>query len=202
MTSPASPVQPAGRGPLFWVAALILIAGIAGAVFWYQHRDKNALFLAGNAAKPGVTKTASGLQYQVLEPGDAKGPRPTNADVALITYEGRLTDGKVFDKSEQPVPLPVGQVVPGFSEGLKLMPKGAKYRFWIPPQLGYGRQAQKGPDGVEVIPANAILVFDVKLLDFIPQARLEAMRQMMMQQQMQGAQPGAPAPNEAAPAHP
>ncbi|MEH3158443.1 MAG: FKBP-type peptidyl-prolyl cis-trans isomerase [Sphingomonas taxi] len=139
---------------------------------------------------PGVVTTASGLQYKVLKPGS--GAKPTDTDVALVMYEGKLLDGTTFDKSERPTPFPVQGVVPGFSEGLKLMPKGSKYRFWIKPSLGYGDKAS-GP-----IPANSVLVFDVELLDFLPEAYI---RQMQMQQQMQqqmmggggGAMPGGPA---------
>jgi FKBP-type peptidyl-prolyl cis-trans isomerase FkpA len=135
-------------------------------------------FLAANAHVAGVTQTASGLQYKVLTPGN--GPKPTDDDVALVNYVGSLTDGTVFDQSPQPMPLPVAEMVPGFTEALKLMPKGAKYRFWIPPALGYGDQAS-GP-----IPAHSVLVFNVELLDWKSTAEFQ-----MMQQQMQQANPGA-----------
>lgn len=114
-------------------------------------------FLAGNRAVPGVTQTASGVQYSVLQAGD--GPRPTDADTVRITYTGRLTDGRVFDRSASPVTFGVADVVPGFSEALKLMPVGARYRVWIPPALGYGER------GAGPIPASAVLVFDIELLD-------------------------------------
>ncbi|URW76987.1 FKBP-type peptidyl-prolyl cis-trans isomerase [Sphingomonas donggukensis] len=119
-------------------------------------------FLVKNRYAEGVVQTASGLQYKVLTPG--KGAKPTDADVALITYVGKLTDGTTFDQSQQPTPLPVTGVVPGFSEALKLMPKGAKYRVWIKPELGYGDKAS-GP-----IPAGSVLVFDIDLIDFLPES--------------------------------
>ncbi|GAA0309664.1 FKBP-type peptidyl-prolyl cis-trans isomerase [Sphingomonas oligophenolica] len=144
--------------------------------------DPVATFLAGNRGAKGVVETASGLQYQVLEPG-ADQARPTDQDVALVNYEGRLADGTTFDKSEQPTPMPVTEVIPGFSEGLKLMTRGAKYRFWIKPSLGYGGEAS-GP-----IPANSLLVFDVEMIDFLPEA---VVRQMMQQQQ--ATDPGAAQP--------
>ena len=147
--------------------------------------DPAAQFLTTNrASDKAVVETASGLQYKVLTPG-AGGATPTDQDVALVNYEGKLTDGTVFDKSQQPTPMPVTGVVPGFSEALKLMNKGAKYRFWIKPSLGYGDKAT-GP-----IPANSVLVFDVELLDFLPESTI---RQMQMQRQMQE-QGGAALPN-------
>ena len=91
----------------------------------------------------------------------------------------------MFDASKQPTPLPVAGSIKGFSEGLKLMTKGAKYRFWIKPELGYGANS---PDP-NAIPNNSLLVFDVELIDFLPQSVLQ--QQMQMQQQMQGGAPGA-----------
>jgi FKBP-type peptidyl-prolyl cis-trans isomerase 2 len=83
--------------------------------------------------------------------------------------------------------MPVTAVVPGFSEALKLMPKGAKYRFWIKPSLAYGDEAS-GP-----IPAHSVLIFDVELIDFLPEATV---RQMQQEQSAPGASP----PPEPAPA--
>ena len=146
--------------------------------------DPTELFLKTNRSVKGVVETASGLQYQVQTPGTGEA-KPTDADVTLIQYEGRLIDGTVFDKTQQPTPLPVTAVVPGFSEALKLMQKGGKTRFWIKPSLAYGDEAT-GP-----IPAHSILVFDIELLDFIPESVL---RQMMLeeQQRQQAGTPPAP----------
>ena len=149
--------------------------------------DPGVDFLARNRGTKGVVETASGLQYQILAPG-ADHATPTDQDVALVNYEGRLVDGTTFDKSQQPTPMPVTGVIPGFSEGLKLMARGAKYRFWIKPSLGYGSEAS-GP-----IPANSVLVFDVEMVDFLPEATVRR----MMQEQQAGdpgmAQPGPPQP--------
>jgi len=133
-----------------------------------------ATFLAANRAKPGVVETPSGLQYQVLAPGD-RGTKPGDTDVALVVYEGRLTDGTLFDKSPWFVPMPVSAVVPGFAEALKQMPNGSRYRFWIKPELAYGAAEQKDGEGKVVIPANAVLVFEVRMLDFIPAAKYYAL---------------------------
>ena len=180
MSVTAVPILPVKRGYLVWlwigVAAAVLIAA--------------ALAYAGTP----FHQTASGLRYQVLKGG--KGDRnPLDTEVALANYVGRLSDGTVFDQSQQPTPLPVSGVVPGFSEGLKLMTKGARYRFWIPGKLGYGTQGQ-GP-----IPPNATLVFDVDLLDLRSQDEIrqlqlqQQLQQQMMQGQGQPGLPGAPPPH-------
>ena len=108
-----------------------------------------------------VHQTPSGLQYKVLAAGRGTA-RPGATDVAQVNYVGRLTDGTEFDRSQAPVAMPLDQVVPGFSEAIRLMPRGARYRFWLPPALGYGDRAA-GP-----IPPGSILVFDVELIDFAP----------------------------------
>lgn len=168
-TVTAVPLQPVKRAYLVWLwigLALALVAGVALA----------------KVGSPGILTTPSGLRYKVVKPGE--GPHPGDSDVALVKYVGKLPDGSTFDKSDQPVPLPVKGVVPGFSEGLKLMSKGGEYRLWIKPELGYGANAT-GP-----IPANSTLQFDVQLIDFIDEATLR--QRMMQQQMMQGGMPGGP----------
>lgn len=81
--------------------------------------------------------------------------------------------------------MPVGGVVPGFSEALQLMQKGGEYRIWIPSELGYGEQSP-GPE----LPANSVLIFDVTLLDFISAEQMQALQQQMQQQG--GIPPGIP----------
>lgn len=172
----AVPIQPIKRSVIVWIVLGILAAVAVGAALSFAApADPVAGFLAKNARTKGVVTTASGLQYQQLTPGRGTA-RPTDSDVTLIMYEGKLTDGTTFDKSERPTPMEPTKVVPGFGEALKLMTKGSKYRFWLKPSLGYGDKAA-GP-----IPANSVLVFDVDMLDFLPEA---VIRQMQMQQQMQ-----------------
>ncbi|NJS14889.1 MAG: peptidylprolyl isomerase [Sphingopyxis sp.] len=139
---------------------------------------------------PGGRRKRTRLALPRVKAGS--GPSPSDTDIALIKYEGRLADGTVFDANEQ-APMAVGQVVPGFKQALKRMQKGGKYTIVIPPKLGYGSTAQ-GP-----IPANSTLTFDVELLDFRSEAEVRAMQQMM--QQMQGGQ-GAPPPGAGAPSQP
>ena len=94
-------------------------------------------FLAKNAKTPGVQTTASGLEYQVLTEG--KGAKPVATDTVRVHYKGTLLDGKTFDSSYdrgEPATFPLNQVVPGWQEGIALMPVGSKYKFWIPSKLG------------------------------------------------------------------
>ena len=177
-TVTAVPLQPVKRSYLVYLWVGIALACIAAFALARQSDD----FLTRNARARGVVTTPSGLQYKVLKPGAPGAARPTDSDVALINYEGKLLNGTVFDKSQQPIPMPVAGVVPGFSEALKLMPKGSKYRVWIKPSLGYGAE-DKGP-----IPANSTLVFEIDLIDFLPDA---VVRQMQMQAQ-RGGMPGMP----------
>ena len=124
-------------------------------------REAEEKFLGENARKEGVVTTKSGLQYQVLK--DAAGRKPTRDDVVRVHYEGRLLNGKVFDSSiarNEPAEFPLGQVIPGWTEGVQLMPVGAKYRFFIPAALAYGERGAG-----EAVPPHATLIFDVELLE-------------------------------------
>ena len=120
-------------------------------------------YLAENAKKEGVVTLPSGLQYMVLKEGNGKKPKAT--DKVKCHYEGFLIDGTVFDSSIQrgePAVFPLNQVIAGWTEGLKLMQEGAKYRFFIPYILGYG----EGGAGAS-IPPYAALIFDVELLEVL-----------------------------------
>lgn len=120
-------------------------------------------FLAANNQRPEVTELPSGLQYEVLVAGT--GEKPSAHNEVTCHYHGTLIDGTVFDSSVQrgkSASFPLNMVIKGWTEGLQLMPTGSKWRFFIPPQLGYGdRQvsAQIGP--------NSTLIFDVELISFV-----------------------------------
>ncbi len=124
-----------------------------------KDKMKNDAYMANNAKQTGVITTKSGLQYIVLNEGN--GAKPAATDKVKVNYVGRLTNGNVFDKTEGrgPAEFELNKVIPGWTEGIQLMSVGSKYRFIIPPELGYGSRP------VSTIPANSILIFDVDLLD-------------------------------------
>lgn len=128
-----------------------------------EYKDTGEAFLAENAKRPEITVTTSGLQYEVIEQGAGVAPGPSNT--VTVHYHGTLTDGTVFDSSVQrgtPASFGVTQVIPGWTEALQLMPKGAKYRLYIPQELAYG--ANPHPGGA--IKPFMALIFDVELIDF------------------------------------
>jgi len=117
-------------------------------------------FLEENASKEGIQVTESGLQYEVVEAGE--GEHPAATDTVTVHYRGTLVNGKQFDSSYdrgEPASFPLNRVIKGWTEGLQLMKPGAKYRFYIPSELGYGERGA-GQD----IPPNAALIFDVELI--------------------------------------
>ncbi len=130
-----------------------------------KNREEGNAFLAKNKTEKGVITTASGLQYTVLRQGSGERPAPTSK--VRVNYEGKLLDGTVFDSSYQrgePAEFGLNQVIPGWTEGVGLMPVGSKYRFWIPSNLAYGPQGtQGGPIG-----PDAALTFDVELMGILP----------------------------------
>ncbi|MFN9731482.1 MAG: FKBP-type peptidyl-prolyl cis-trans isomerase [Pseudomonadota bacterium] len=133
--------------------------------------DKNQAagdaFLATNKSKPGVKATASGLQYQVITEG--KGAKPVDTDTVKVHYVGSLLDGTKFDSSVdrgEPAQFPLNGVIPGWTEGLQLMPVGSKFKFWIPGNLAYGASGRP-----PVIEPNALLTFEVELLEIVKPAQ-------------------------------
>jgi FKBP-type peptidyl-prolyl cis-trans isomerase FklB len=120
-------------------------------------------FLETNKTKPGVVSLPSGLQYEIMAEGS--GPKPSSRSNVTCHYHGTLIDGTVFDSSVkrgQPATFPLSAVIAGWTEGVALMPTGSKWRFFIPPHLGYGDR-QVGP----TIGPNSTLIFEVELLSFI-----------------------------------
>lgn len=123
------------------------------------NEKKGADFLAANKTKPGVTTTASGLQYMVIKA--ANGAKPKATDVVTVAYKGTLLNGEAFDSSygHEPVSFPLNGVIPGWTEAVQLMAVGSKYRFWIPGNIGYGPAGNPPKIG-----PNETLTFDIELI--------------------------------------
>lgn len=124
------------------------------------NRTEGDAYRQENAARPGVTTTATGLQYEVLTEGT--GQRPGATDRVKVHYRGTLVDGTEFDSSYErgePATFAVNRIIPGWTEALQLMRVGSKYRLVIPPELGYGEQGA----GREIGP-HATLIFEVELV--------------------------------------
>ncbi len=172
MATESTPKSTAGTpGATRWIVGGVAVVFLAGLGIWAGTQSQVAavrtadmVFLNDNKGKPGVITTSSGLQYQVITEG--KGPKPAASDVVLVHYEGKLIDGTVFDSSYQrgqPAAFPLNQVIPGWTEGVQLMPTGSKYHFVVPPELAYGARGAGG-----VIPPGAVLEFDIELLAIRP----------------------------------
>ncbi len=129
-----------------------------------ENKKKGNEFLAKNKLNKNIKTTASGLQYEVLKEGDGKA-KPTATSTVTVIYAGKLMDGTVFDSTEKnggkPAELSLSGVIKGWTEGIQLMSKGAKYRFYLPADLAYGDNGAGN-----IIPPGSTLIFDVELVDF------------------------------------
>jgi FKBP-type peptidyl-prolyl cis-trans isomerase len=116
-------------------------------------------FLETNKKRESIKTTESGLQYEVLVEGE--GEHPTEKSIVEVDYQIMLLNGKIIDSSyerkQSSTFLLEAIMVPGFIEGVKLMQAGAKYRFWIHPDLAYGKE------GTETIEPNTLLIIEVEL---------------------------------------
>ena len=125
-----------------------------------ENRQKGQTFLSENKLNEGIVETSSGLQYQVLEPGD--GRKPAADSRVTVHYRGTLLDGTEFDSSlsrGEPTDLRVNQVIPGWQEALQLMPEGAKWKVFVPADLAYG---DKGAG--DAIGPGETLIFEIQLI--------------------------------------
>ncbi|MCL3780721.1 FKBP-type peptidyl-prolyl cis-trans isomerase [Prolixibacteraceae bacterium JC049] len=125
---------------------------------------KGQEFLAKNKEQEGVQTTESGLQYKVLKKGN--GPIPGDKDKVRCVYHGTLIDGTVFDSSlerKDTTSFRVNGVIKGWTEALKMMPQGSKYKLYIPSELAYGKRDQGAK-----IKANSVLLFDLELIEVVP----------------------------------
>ncbi|MDZ7924656.1 MAG: FKBP-type peptidyl-prolyl cis-trans isomerase [Marinagarivorans sp.] len=132
-----------------------------------ENLEKGKAYLAENAKKEGVKVTASGLQYKLISAGAEGSVAPKAEDSVKVHYHGTLVDGTVFDSSKdrgEPVTFPVSGVIQGWVEGLQLMKTGDKMEFYIPSDLAYG---ENGPGSIG---PNAVLTFEVELIEVNPEA--------------------------------
>jgi FKBP-type peptidyl-prolyl cis-trans isomerase FklB len=129
-------------------------------------KAKAVAFLEANKKRAGVITLPSGLQYEILKKGDATSATPKAIDTVVANYAGTLIDGKEFDNSYkrgEPLTIPVGNVIRGWTEILQLMHIGDKFKVFIPSELGYGERGAGAN-----IPGGAALIFDMELLGIKP----------------------------------
>lgn len=143
-------------------AAMLLSASLlcGGAYAADQIKSPSEIFLITNSKKPGVKTLPDGLQYRVIKQGVGKSP--TDTDTVVVDYVGTLVDGTEFDSSYkrgQPATFQVAQVIPGWTEALKMMKPGAVWELFIPANLAYGDQGAP-----PVIGPNQTLIFKVHLI--------------------------------------
>jgi len=125
--------------------------------------DSGTKFLEENRKKPGVKEIPGGLQYEVITMGT--GPKPSDTSIVKVHYDGFLLNGTKIDSSRdrgEPYTTTLTRVIRGWTEGIKLMPVGSRFKFYIPYTMGYGLQGSG-----ESIPGGSLLIFDVELIDIV-----------------------------------
>ena len=126
-----------------------------------NNRKAGEEFLFQNKKKEGVIETDSGLQYMIVE---EKGDRsPGIFDEVKIHQRAMLLDGKILEdtyRQNNPEVVKIEELIEGLQEGLQMMKAGSRFKFWIPPEIGWGRKGTGNK-----IPPNATLVFDIRLLE-------------------------------------
>jgi FKBP-type peptidyl-prolyl cis-trans isomerase FklB len=164
-----------------------------------ENKIKGDAFLAANKTKEGVVTLPSGLQYKVIAQGT--GPKPNADDTVVCNYRGTLIDGTEFDSSYkrgEPIKIPVGQVIKGWTEAIQLMPVGSKYQLFIPSNLAYG---ERGAPGSPIAP-NSTLVFEVELVSIEPKPAAEAPKPVATPDAAGAAKPAAQPQQQQAPPNP
>ena len=210
MSVTAVPLQPVKSSYKMWLwFGLVLAAALAFGLAWWGTGaaralhlpvDQDAKFLSWHKGQPGVTTTASGLQYMQLKAGMGATAKP--GDGVVLSTEGRFRDGTVFqnkftDQILLDDPNPQFKRIPGYAEGVKLMNKGSIYRFWIPANLAYG---ETPPD--PRMRKNAMMIFDIEMTEHLSAEEIKELQEQQMRQmlqQQQGAPGGAPGGEGAAP---
>lgn len=143
-------------------------------VYASENKEKANAFLTENKRKEGIITLDSGVQYEILEKGKEESKKPTKESTVKVAYEGKFLDGKVFDSSgEEGTELSLDRVIEGWKELIPLMTVGTKVKAYIPAEQGYGEQGIKY-QGQEIIPPNALLIFEIKLIDVVePEMKVE-----------------------------
>ena len=127
-----------------------------------KNLDEAKSFLEENRKNQGIMVLQSGLQYKIINKGTGRSPEAN--DKVKVHYRGTLLNGREFDSSYKrgtPAEFPVNQVIPGWIEALQLMKEGGKWQLFIPPNLAYGERGMQG------IPPNSALIFEVELLEIV-----------------------------------
>ncbi len=128
-----------------------------------NNRKTGDEFLAQNKMKQDVVETASGLQYLVVE--EKEGAKPGMFNTLKIHQRALLLDGKILEdtyRRNQPDEVRMEELIEGLQEGLQIMSVGSRYRFWVPSDLAWGRKGTGNK-----IPPNAVLAFDIRLLEIL-----------------------------------
>lgn len=128
-----------------------------------MHKKAGEEFLLTNMKKTGVTKTDTGLQYQVIEQGSGQIPDENST----VTFHQRalLLNGSILEdtyRKNTPEEVRIGELIEGLQEGLLIMKEGSRYKFWVPSELGWGRKGTSGK-----IPPFAVILFDIRLLKVV-----------------------------------
>ena len=156
---PAMTAEEANAVREAYIAEMRAAAEAESAELAAKNAAEGDAFLLDNRVKEGIMVTDSGLQYEVIR--DGEGPSPSASDRVRVHYRGTLINGEEFDSSYsrgEPTSFQLNQVIPGWTEGLQLMPVGGQYKFYIPSELAYGR------NGPPSIGPNSTLIFEVELL--------------------------------------
>ena len=126
-----------------------------------NNRKQGEDFLIQNARKEGVKESDTGLQYLIVE--ESQGKCPGMFDTVKIHQRALLLDGKILEdtyRQNQPDEVKIDELIEGLQEGLQMMKVGSRYKFWVPSELAWGRKGTGNK-----IPPNAVLAFDIRLLE-------------------------------------
>ncbi|WP_075603640.1 FKBP-type peptidyl-prolyl cis-trans isomerase [Saccharicrinis aurantiacus] len=127
-----------------------------------QNRKKSEEFLEQNLKKANIIETDTGLQYEIIKTGD--GPKPDAESIVTVHQRAMLLGGKMLDdtyKENSTMEFKLNEVIEGYQEGLMMMNVGSRHRFFVPPELGWGKKGSGGRIG-----PYAVVIFDVTLVEF------------------------------------